>query len=189
MHSSGSGSPATRSRARASKSRAPTLPTLRPKGREPPADLVLVVSQLVDVELARGQQRAQFLAPPRLHVDGLEPARPHQLGDRSGVVAVVLVPVHRHHRRLRVARLDADDREPGLLKAEEQPLRQGARLKADPGIVPFRSGQLAGDRIRFRGNLGLQDHPAFLVDNTDAGQFQRHVQSGVERDHLRSSLV
>jgi hypothetical protein len=88
-----------------------------------------------------------------------------------------------------VARLDADDREIGPLKAEEQPLRQGASLKADPDVVSFHPAQFGGDGVRFRGNLGLQDHSALLVDDTDAGQFQRHVQSGIQRNHLRSSLA
>jgi hypothetical protein len=50
------------------------LADLQAEGAQQPADLVLVVAELVDVELARRQQRAQLLAPPRLHMDGLEPA-------------------------------------------------------------------------------------------------------------------
>jgi hypothetical protein len=59
------------------------------------------------------------------------PTGAHDLRDPARVVAVGLVR-HRAHRRLGLARLDADRRNPSFRHARMQPRRQRARLKADP---------------------------------------------------------
>lgn len=72
------------------------------------ADLTL---ELASVALSRRQQRTQLLASARFHMNGLEPARSDQLGDRPGVFAVILVLIHRDHGCLRMARLRANPHE------------------------------------------------------------------------------
>ena len=92
---------------------------------------VLDVAPLVEHHPSRGQQRTPGPAGWVLHMHRAIPAGSHDLRDPTRVVAIGLV-WHRTHRRLRLARLDADRHDPSLRKALMQPGRQRARLEANP---------------------------------------------------------
>ncbi|WP_037097121.1 integrase core domain-containing protein, partial [Rhodobacter capsulatus] len=62
-------------------------------------------------------------------------------------------------------------------------------FEANTNIIARSRAKFASDRIRFRSHLGLSDHPPFFIDNTNAGQFQRHVQPSIKPSHLPSSLA
>ena len=87
-----------------------------------------------------------------------------------------------------MARLNAHHWQSGTLEAKAQRQGKWTSLEADSDKISRRFTKRNGDDVRspfFR----LQNYPTFLVHGTYAGQFQRHVQSGIQCTFLQSSMV
>jgi hypothetical protein len=88
-----------------------------------------------------------------------------------------------------MASLHAYHGQNGIHQPKAQQLRKRSSFEANPDVVARTRTKLSNDRIRFRGHLGLSNHPTLFVDNTKAGQFQRYVQPSIKRTHLPFSLA
>ena len=149
MISASSGSPATSSRIRSSNLTLPMIPTLSPKLRSRPR-MSFSMAMAFSCNNLRAVSRARsVLAGQRLHMHGSEQVDAHHLSDAASIVAVGLVHL-RLQERLGVARLDADDRQPGRGQPAVEPLRQRPGFEPDPleppGWIPehLRPGRLDG---------------------------------------------
>lgn len=59
-----------------------------------------------------------------------------------------------------------------------QPLRQGTSLQTDAGERQVQAGKEGGKRLRLAGDLRLADDLSAGIEDADAAEFQRHVNSG-----------
>jgi hypothetical protein len=98
------------------------LADLQTESLEGAADLVLDVEGLALQGPAVGQKKPQLLTLETLHMDKAEPARAHDLGDATSIVAVGLV-AHRPQGRLHLSGLDADRRQAFGAQTVMQPRR------------------------------------------------------------------
>jgi hypothetical protein len=103
---------------------------LEPEAAQQAADAALDVPQLGHQQLACRQQGPHLLHHGRLGRDRAEPTHAHQLRHPTRIIPLGLHG-HRLQRRLDVARLDQDRRQPGLDQPGVPPLRQGPRLQPD----------------------------------------------------------
>jgi hypothetical protein len=134
MHSARCGRSATHSRTRGAKASTDAT-NLEPEWTQRATDLVLVVADLVDEELAAGEERPQLLALDRLHMHALEPPRAHELRDRARVVAVGLVVRHRRDRGFGMPGLMQHTRRPASFRPKYSHCNSG------PASRPTRSNE------------------------------------------------
>ena len=69
--------------------------------------------------------------------------------------------------------------EPGLHKAGMQPLRERTGLQADAGQWHVQAGEKGGQRFRLAGDFGLANNLSRGIEDADAAEFQRHVDSDI----------
>ena len=102
----------------------------------------------------------------------------HHLSDAASIVAVGLVHL-RLQERLGVARLDADDREPGRGQPAVEPLRQRTGFEPDPleppGWIPEHLRQV----VWMAGHLQFATDLARLVQNAQRSLFDRDIEAGI----------
>src|SRR6478735_3172924 len=107
-------------------------------------------------------------------MDPAVPARPEDLGEAAGVVAVGLV-AHRGQGDADLPGLQADDFESGSLQPVSQVLGQRASLEADRLHVAAEAAQAIDDGIDLGRDLRLKTDLALVVDDADRDHPQRHV--------------
>ena len=135
------------------------------------ADVALRVAQLLQHELAVGEQHPPVLARHRLHMHRPDHVHPNHLRDPARVVAVALVHRRRQHR-LQLPRLGADHRQAGLGQALVEPLRQRPRLETDAGHIHLGLGEERHQSIRLAQHLRLPDDLSVTVNHANARPFQ-----------------
>ena len=178
MISASSGSPATSSRIRSSNLTFPMTPTLRPKLRSRPRiSFSMAMAFSCNNLRAVSRVRRCWLAK-RLHMNGPEQVDAHHLSNATSIVAVGLVHL-RLQERLGVARLDADDREPGRGQPAVEPLGQWAGFEPDPLEPPGRIPEHLHQVVWMAGHLQFATDLARLVQNAQRGLFDRDVEAGI----------
>ena len=93
-------------------------------------------------------------------------ASAHDLCDPTRIIAVSLV-WHRPHRRLGLARLDADRRDAGLGEPSVQPRRQRTSLQADPLHLHPRCPEECNQYFRLAGRTRLAHDITCPIDDTN----------------------
>jgi hypothetical protein len=100
-----------------------------------------------------------------------EPPHPQQLRDAARILAVSLVH-HGRQRCLHVPRLEQHHLKPGRDQASVQPLRQRARLQADPRHANLQTAEEPDQGLRLAGHLRLAHDPAGAIHHAHAALFQ-----------------
>ena len=67
----------------------------------------------------------------------------------------------------------------GLVQTRIKPLGERTRFQSDPGERQLQAGEEGGKRLRLAGNLRLADDLSRAIEDADAAEFQRHVNSGI----------
>lgn len=106
------------------------------------------------------------------------PADPDQLGKTARIVGVALVHPNGQHR-MRVAGVNADDRQADTLEFVPQPTRHRARFEANQLRYRRSLGDHPRKCARIRRDLALEQNFPVLVEDTYRRLFLRHVQSDI----------
>src|SRR5512139_1985942 len=107
-----------------------------------------------------------------------KPAHPDQLGDAARVLTVGLHG-HRRERRFHVPGLQKNGFKTGRAQSGMQPLRQRSGFKPNPRYRKVKILDKRHECIRVARDLGLLHNLPFRIHNTDAREFQRHVDPSI----------
>src|SRR5215207_7332 len=94
-----------------------------PEDLQQAAQLVLQIYTLAENSSATGEQQSYLVALQTLYMDTAVPTSSQDLRDAARVIAISLV-AHRCQRSADLARLEADNVEPGCLQSISQVLRE-----------------------------------------------------------------
>ena len=137
-------------------------------------DAVVEIPRPPDQGVAGTEQNPPLAGASRLHVHRPEPAHPQQLGDAASVAAIGL-HLRGLERRPNLPGLHEHSLETMVRQASVQPLRHRPGFQPDATWRVRRQG--SSDRIGVGRYRALEDDATLVVDHTDRGGLQRHVQS------------
>ncbi|MGY3443447.1 hypothetical protein ACVW17_003448 [Bradyrhizobium sp. USDA 4473] len=148
---------------------------LEPGRAQRVADRVHHIQQLDEQRRPPDPQRLQRLRALRPDVDCAEPAGPHHLRNIFDVV-----PARRVHRRLGMARLDANHGEALLHERREQPCAVRERFQVDALEADSSVWQDQLDCVRGGLKRRPQDELAVTIHQANVRRLQRHVRTWME---------
>jgi hypothetical protein len=142
------------------------------------ADFILEIALDLHQLGAAVQDSSDLMAGHALDLDLLIPAALHDPGQPDGIVAVILIDLHRQ-RRLGVTGIDANHRQAQLPKLVPQPGRGRARLETNAlGLWSFGFDKFR-DRLRLRDHRAFAQNLAAVVHHADRRLFERDVQANI----------
>ena len=150
-------------------------------------DSIFEIEELALQVAPLDQQQPHPVAGLRLDMRSSEPARAHDVREAEGVGRVGLVALGRH-RGAHVAGLQAHDRNALFLEPRVQRRCKCAGLMPDTPELPAIGLQRRRDRPRIGRHRCRHHHFSSLIDDTDRGLVDRHIQSG-KAVHSRSPAL
>src|SRR5262249_15820680 len=154
---------------------------------EQATDLVLNIALDLDQQRPARQQRPNRVAIEVLDAHLLKPAGLHDAGNAGRIVAVTLIDLHLEYRS-GMARVDTDHRQAKLFELAPQPCGRRSCLESDPYRSRCLRSHECSDRLRHGIDYSLWHDCSNLVDHTDRGLPQRHVQSNIVHHCCSPSL-